>query len=141
MNFSIATTSSSLRMEKPGKLQLELLQRPLVIWQNILTHWKSMGLPDYLAVVFGLLLILLARIGNNLFTGFVASKPEGRKTVIGILEGKDVEKRSRLRCWLSWLFGEFEILYTFGDDSVITLITFFFFTLVTIGFFLFVLSG
>ena len=97
MNFSIATTSSSLRMEKPGKLQLELLQRPLVIWQNVLTHWMSMGLPDYLAVVFGLVLILLARIGNNLFTGFVASKPEGRKTVIGILEGKDVEKRSTLR--------------------------------------------
>ena len=86
-------------MEKPGKLQLELLQRPLVLWQNILTHWKSMGLPDYLAVVFGLVLILLARIGNNLFTGFVASKPEGRKTVIGILEGKDVKILTFLTFW------------------------------------------
>ena len=89
MNSSVATRSS-LRMEKAGKL--EVIQRPLVLWQNVLAHWKSMGLPDYLAVVFGLLLILLARIGNNLFIGFVASKPEGRKTVIGILACKNVEK-------------------------------------------------
>ena len=97
MNSSVAT-SSSLRMEKAGKLQLEVIQRPLVLWQNVLAHWKSMGLPDYLAVVFGLLLILLARIGNNLFIGFVASKPEGRKTVIGNLVCKDVEKILLLSC-------------------------------------------
>ena len=70
--------------------ELQLLQRSLVFWENILMHWKLMGLPDYLAVVFGLLLILLARMGNNLFVGFVASKPEGRKTVIGNLVGKHV---------------------------------------------------
>ena len=93
MNSSVATRSS-FRMEKAGKL--EVIQRPLVLWQNVLAHWKSMGLPDYLAVVFGLLLILLARIGNNLFIGFVASKPEGRKTVIGILVCKNVEKMTLL---------------------------------------------
>ena len=61
------------------------LQSVLVMWRSVLAHWQSLGLPDFLAVTFTLLLILMARIGNKLFIGFVSSRPEGRKTVIGNL--------------------------------------------------------
>ena len=68
-------------MLDPGNWQL--LQQVLVMWRSVLAHWQSLGLPDFLAVTFTLILILMARIGNKLFIGFVSSKPEGRKTVIG----------------------------------------------------------
>ena len=62
---------------------LQILKRILIFKDRLLEHWESMGLGDFLAVVFALLLVVLARVGNNLFIGFLSSKPEGRKTVIG----------------------------------------------------------
>ena len=74
---------NTLTVEMVDIRHWQLLQPVLVMWKSVLAHWQSMGLPDFLAVTFTLLLILLARIGNKLFIGFVSSKPEGRKTVIG----------------------------------------------------------
>ena len=68
-------------MQDPPALQI--LNGILILRDRLLEHWSSMGLADFLAVVFALFLVVLARGGNNLFIGFLSSKPEGRKTVIG----------------------------------------------------------
>ena len=42
-----------------------------------------MGATDILILLYLLLLIFLSIFSNRLFAGFVAAKPEGRKTAIG----------------------------------------------------------
>ena len=46
-------------------------------------HWSSLSLQDLLVLFYILLLLFCLVLTNRLFIGFIASKPEGRKTAIG----------------------------------------------------------
>ena len=52
-------------------------------WSDLTSHWSLLTLTDWATVVYILLLILAVILSNWLFVGFVDSKPEGRKTVLG----------------------------------------------------------
>ena len=62
---------------------------PYVKDMSVLAHWASLGLSDFIKVSCILLIIMAVITSNWLFRGFLAAKPEGRKTVIGeaIFEG------------------------------------------------------
>ena len=51
--------------------------------EEAVPHWSSLGLPDLLALLYLFFLLFCLVLSNRLFVGFVASKPEGRKTAIG----------------------------------------------------------
>ena len=50
---------------------------------HLLSHWSSITLADLLTAAYLIFLILFVIGCNHLFTNFVDSKPEGRKTVLG----------------------------------------------------------
>ena len=52
---------------------------------QLLSHWSSITLPDLLTAAYLIILVLFVIGCNHLFTNFVDSKPEGRKTVLGQL--------------------------------------------------------
>ena len=52
-------------------------------WSDLTSHWSLLTLTDWATVGYSLLLILAIIFSNWLFVGFVDSKPEGRKTVLG----------------------------------------------------------
>jgi hypothetical protein len=52
-------------------------------WSDLTTHWSLLTFSDWATVGYILLLVLAVIISNWLFIGFVDSKPEGRKTVLG----------------------------------------------------------
>ena len=54
-------------------------------WQDVLDHWASLGLADFLTLLYWIFLATAVIVSNNLFADFVASKPDGRKTAIGKL--------------------------------------------------------
>ena len=43
----------------------------------------SLSLADWLTLLYILILLMAVLISNHLFKGFLAAKPEGRKTVLG----------------------------------------------------------
>ena len=59
-------------------------------WPGLLNHWSCVSLKEWLTALYITLLTAVVVTSNTLFAGFVASKPEGRKTVIGEgrLQGK-----------------------------------------------------
>ena len=48
-------------------------------------YWGSLTLTDFLTAAYIIILVLFVIGCNYLFTKFVESKPEGRKTVLGEL--------------------------------------------------------
>ena len=52
---------------------------------QLLSHWSSITIADLLTVTYLIILVLFVIGCNHLFTNFVDSKPEGRKTVLGEL--------------------------------------------------------
>ena len=54
------------------------------LWTNLTCHWSSLTTSDILTAIYLLLLSLTAAISNHLFIRFINSKPEGRKTVLGL---------------------------------------------------------
>ena len=50
---------------------------------GLLAHLAGLSLGDWLTLLYILLLLITVIISNHLFNGFLASKPEGRKTVLG----------------------------------------------------------
>ena len=52
-------------------------------FSNLLNHWKSLDLSDFLGVMFTVLNVLVIIGSVLLFKDFVRSKPDGRKTVLG----------------------------------------------------------
>jgi hypothetical protein len=44
---------------------------------------SSLGCKDYLLLLYIACLVLFITVSNRLFVGFIAAKPEGRKTAIG----------------------------------------------------------
>ena len=52
-------------------------------WKNLPTYWMNLQLQDFLAILFLLLMMFVTIICNVLFASFIASKPAGRKTVLG----------------------------------------------------------
>jgi hypothetical protein len=52
-------------------------------WVDLLDHWSSLGLSDLFILLYIGLLVLGIVVSNRLFAGFVAAKPEGRKTALG----------------------------------------------------------
>ena len=48
-----------------------------------LTVWMSFEVPDSLGIVFCSIMIILVLSCDRIFTSFVSSKPDGRKTVLG----------------------------------------------------------
>ena len=53
-------------------------------WTDLKSHWSSLTTSDILTAIYLLLLSLTAITSNHLFSCFINSKPEGRKTAIGI---------------------------------------------------------
>ena len=53
-------------------------------WTDLKSHWSSLTTSDILTAIYLLLLSLTAIISNHLFSCFINSKPEGRKTVLGL---------------------------------------------------------
>jgi hypothetical protein len=51
--------------------------------KDMLAYWSSLTLSDLLASVWIVVMVLFTLLSNHLFTSFIASKPAGRKTVIG----------------------------------------------------------
>ena len=51
--------------------------------KDLLAYWSSLSLSDLLAAVWIVAMVLFTLLSNHLFAGFIASKPAGRKTVIG----------------------------------------------------------
>ena len=52
---------------------------------QLLSHWSSITMADLLTAAYLIILVLFVIGCNHLFTNFVDSKPEGRKTVLGLL--------------------------------------------------------
>ena len=50
---------------------------------EVVHHWSSLSLKDLLALFYILFQLFFLVLSNRLFVGFIASKPEGRKTAIG----------------------------------------------------------
>ena len=50
---------------------------------QLFSYWSSITLPDLLTGAYLVLLVLFVTVCHYLFTNFVDSKPEGRKTVLG----------------------------------------------------------
>ena len=59
---------------------------------RLFCHWRSITLADFLTAAYLIILILFVIGCNHLFTNFVNSKPEGRKTVLGPLTVRKVTK-------------------------------------------------
>ena len=59
-----------------------------MLTQLLCHYWRSITLADLLTVVYLVVLVLFVIGCNHLFTNFVNSKPEGRKTVLGQLTVK-----------------------------------------------------
>ena len=55
----------------------------MVDMSGLLANLEGLSLADWLTLSYILLIIITVCISNNLFNGFLASKPEGRKTVLG----------------------------------------------------------
>ena len=55
------------------------------LWTHLTCHWSSLTTSDILTAIYLLLLSLAAITSNHLFILFINSKPEGRKTVLGLL--------------------------------------------------------
>ena len=55
----------------------------MVDMSGLLAHLGGLSLGDWLTLSYILLIIIAVTISNHLFNGFLASKPEGRKTVLG----------------------------------------------------------
>ena len=53
------------------------------LWEGLWSLCPSLSLTDWLTLLYILLLLLAVLISNHLFKGFLAAKPEGRKTVLG----------------------------------------------------------
>jgi hypothetical protein len=51
--------------------------------KDLLAYWSSLTLSDLLAAVWIMVMVLFTLLSNHLFASFIASKPAGRKTVIG----------------------------------------------------------
>ena len=56
--------------------------------EGLLAHIHGLSLGDWLTLLYILLLLIQVIISNYLFKGFLASKPEGRKTVLGMCSYK-----------------------------------------------------
>ena len=56
-----------------------------MLTQLLCHYWRSITLADLLTAVYLVVLVLFVIGCNHLFTNFVDSKPEGRKTVLGQL--------------------------------------------------------
>ena len=54
------------------------------VWRHLTSHWSSLTTSDTLTAIYLLLLSLAAVTSNHLFIRFINSKPEGRKTVLGL---------------------------------------------------------
>ena len=52
-------------------------------WTGYTEYWKSLHLSDLLGILFLLFQVLVIMASVRLFHSFVASKPAGRKTVLG----------------------------------------------------------
>jgi hypothetical protein len=52
-------------------------------WTNLTSHWVLLTPTDWAQAGYISLLVLAVILSNWLFVGFVDSKPEGRKTVLG----------------------------------------------------------
>ena len=67
-----------------GHLSAELV---IVIVMGLLdegiSYWATLDLSDWLTACYVIVLILAVILSNWVFADFVASKPEGRKTVLG----------------------------------------------------------
>ena len=59
---------------------------------QLFSHWKSITLAELLTASYLVILVLFVIGCNHLFTNFVDSKPEGRKTVLGPLTIRKVTK-------------------------------------------------
>ena len=53
------------------------------LWEGLWSLCPSLSLTDWLTLLYILLLLLAVLTSNKLFKGFLAAKPEGRKTVLG----------------------------------------------------------
>ena len=62
-------------MEEPS-VMLDLME-------DLWSLWSSLNLNDWLTLIYILLLLIAVLTSNRLFKGFLAAKPEGRKTVLG----------------------------------------------------------
>ena len=56
----------------------------MTTWTHLTSHWSSLTTSDILTIIYLLLLSLTAITSNHLFILFINSKPEGRKTVLGL---------------------------------------------------------
>ena len=50
---------------------------------QLLSHWSTITFTDLLTAAYLVFLVIFVFGCNYLFTNFVDSKPEGRKTVLG----------------------------------------------------------
>ena len=67
-------------------MMLDLMEEPSVILDLMESFWalcSSLSLTDWLTLLYILLLLMAVLTSNRLFKGFLAAKPEGRKTVLG----------------------------------------------------------
>ena len=54
------------------------------MWSSLSSHWSSLTPAEIFSALYLLLLILAVITSNHFFIRFVSSKPEGRKTVLGL---------------------------------------------------------
>ena len=59
---------------------------------QLFSYWSSITLSDLLTATYIIVLLLFVTGCHYLFTNFVDSKPEGRKTVLGQLTVSKVTK-------------------------------------------------
>ena len=55
----------------------------LDLMEDLWSLCSSLNLNDWLTLIYILLLLIAVLTSNRLFKGFLAAKPEGRKTVLG----------------------------------------------------------
>ena len=51
---------------------------------NLLSYWSSLRSSDILTALYFIFIIFIVILSNHFFIAFVNSKPEGRKTVLGV---------------------------------------------------------
>ena len=56
----------------------------MTLLEDWLSYWASLSVTQWLTAGYVLALIVVVIVSNYFLGSFVASKPEGRKTVLGI---------------------------------------------------------